>query len=49
MLSDNLNKRLGGAAIAAIALVAAGTPATASAVYPGVPQWYSQAKVSSVA
>ena len=35
---------MGGAAIAAIALVAAGTPATASAVYPGVPQWYSQAE-----
>ena len=49
MFSHNLNKRSGGAAIAAVALLAAGTPATASAVYPGVPQWYSQAKVSSVA
>jgi hypothetical protein len=45
MFSHNLNKRSGGAAIAAVALLAAGTPATARAVYPGVPQWYSQAKV----
>jgi hypothetical protein len=44
MFSHNRNKRLGGVAIAAVALVAAGTPATASAVYPGVPEWYSQAK-----
>ena len=40
----SLDTRLGGAAIAAVALVAAGTPATASAIYPGVPEWYSQAK-----
>ena len=44
MFSHNRNKRLGGVAIAAVALVAAGTPATARAVYPGVPQWYSQAE-----
>ena len=44
MFSHNRNKRLGGVAIAAVALVAAGTPATASAIYPGVPEWYSQAK-----
>ena len=45
MFSHNVHKRLGGAAIAAVALLAAGTPATASAVYPGVPEWYSQAQV----
>jgi hypothetical protein len=42
---DNFHKQLVGAAAAAIALVAVGTPAAASAVYPGVPEWYSQAKV----
>ncbi len=45
MFSHNVGKRLGGAAVAAVALFAVGTPATASAVYPGVPEWYSQAQV----
>jgi hypothetical protein len=45
MLRHNVHKRLGGAAVAAAALFAVETPATASAVYPGVPEWYSQAKV----
>lgn len=40
-----VHKRLRGAAVAAAALLAVGTPATASAVYPGVPEWYSQAQV----
>ena len=45
MFSHNVHKRLGCAAVAAAALFVVGTPATASAVYPGVPQWYSQAEV----
>jgi hypothetical protein len=45
MFRHNVHKRLGGAAVAAAALLAVGTHATASAVYPGVPEWYSQAKV----
>jgi len=40
----NIHKHLGGAAVAAAALFAVGTPAIASAVYPGVPEWYAQAK-----
>lgn len=32
-------------AVAAVALFAVGIPATASAVYPGVPEWYSEAQV----
>jgi hypothetical protein len=35
---------LGGAAVAVAALFTVGTPATAGAVYPGVPEWYSQAQ-----
>ena len=38
-------KRLGGAAVAAAALFAVATAGTAGAVYPGVPEWYSQAEV----
>lgn len=45
MFSYNLNRRLGGAVVAAVALVPVGTPATANAVYPGVPEWYSRAQV----
>ena len=45
MFRHNVHKRLGGAGVAAAALFAVGTPATASAVYPGVPEWYSQAEV----
>jgi hypothetical protein len=45
MFRHNIHKRVGGAAVAAAALLTVGTPATASAVYPGVPEWYSQAKV----
>lgn len=37
--------RLCGAAVIAAALLALGTPATSGAVYPGVPEWYSAAKV----
>ena len=45
MFRRKFHKHLGGAAVAAAALFAVGTPATASAVYPGVPEWYAQAKV----
>ena len=48
MLRHNVHKRLGGAAVAAAALFAVETPATAGAVYPGVPEWYSQAEVHFV-
>jgi hypothetical protein len=44
MFSHNVHKRLGATVVAA-ALVALGTPVTASAVYPGVPEWYSQSQV----
>ncbi len=44
MIRHNLHKRVGGAAVAAAALFTVGTPATATAVYPGVPEWYSQAQ-----
>ncbi len=45
MFRRNTHQRLGGAAVTAAALLVVGTPATASAVYPGVPEWYSEAKV----
>ncbi len=45
MFSHNVHKRLGGAGVAAVALFTIGTPATASAVYPGVPEWYSHAQL----
>ena len=41
----HVRKRLGGAAVAAAALFAVATVGTAGAVYPGVPEWYSQAEV----
>jgi hypothetical protein len=41
----HVHKRVGGAAVAAAALFTVGTTGTASAVYPGVPEWYSQAEV----
>lgn len=44
-MSRHVPKRLAGAAVAAAALVAVGTAGTASAVYPGVPEWYSRAEV----
>ncbi|MGD1240826.1 hypothetical protein [Mycobacterium seoulense] len=37
-------KRLAGAAVVAAGLCAVGTPGTAGADYPGVPEWYSQAQ-----
>ena len=45
MFRHNVHTRLGGSAVAAAALFTVGTPATASAVYPGVPEWYSQAQL----
>ncbi|WP_102417144.1 hypothetical protein [Mycobacterium sp. 4858] len=45
MFRHNIHKRLGAAAVAAAVLFAVGTPAIADAVYPGVPEWYAQAKV----
>ena len=45
MFRHNLPQRLGGAAVAAAALFTVGTAGTANAVYPGVPEWYSQAEV----
>jgi hypothetical protein len=45
MCRHNIRIRRGGLAVAAATLFAVGTPATAGAVYPGVPEWYSQAKV----
>jgi hypothetical protein len=45
MFVRNTYQRLGCAAVTAAALFAVGIPAPASAVYPGVPEWYSQAKV----
>ncbi|WP_133160829.1 hypothetical protein [Mycobacterium ahvazicum] len=44
MARHKYHRLRGGAALAAAALLAVGTSATASAVYPGVPEWYSQAK-----
>lgn len=40
----HIHARVGGAAIAAAALLTAGTAGTASAAYPGVLEWYSQAE-----
>ena len=45
LFRHNVPIRWGVLAVAAATLVAVGTPATASAIYPGVPEWYSQAKV----
>ncbi|WP_156349651.1 MULTISPECIES: hypothetical protein [unclassified Mycobacterium] len=44
-MSRHVRKRSGAASVLAVVLVAVGTPGTASAVYPGVPEWYSQADV----
>ncbi|WP_156669555.1 hypothetical protein [Mycobacterium sp. E3339] len=44
-MSRHVRKRSGAASVLAVVLVAVGTPGTASAVYPGVPEWYSQAEV----
>ncbi len=41
----HVHKRLGAAAFAAAALFAVAAVGTAGAVYPGVPEWYSQAEV----
>ncbi|WP_156745904.1 hypothetical protein [Mycobacterium sp. ACS4054] len=41
----HVRKRSVAAAFAAAVLLTVGTPGTASAVYPGVPEWYSQAEV----
>lgn len=45
MFRHKIHKHVGITAVAAAALFAAATPALASAVYPGVPEWYSEAKV----
>lgn len=44
MARHTYHRFLGGVAFAAAAFFAVGTSATASAVYPGVPEWFSQAK-----
>lgn len=44
MFRHNIHTYLVGAAVAAATLFAVGTSAIASAVYPGVPEWYAQAK-----
>lgn len=44
MFTRNVPIRWGGLAVAVATLFTVGTPATASAVYSGVPEWYSQAK-----
>jgi hypothetical protein len=48
MLRHNVHKHLGGAAVAAATLFAVETPATAGAIYPGVPEWYAQAEAHFV-
>ncbi|MEZ0350914.1 hypothetical protein [Mycobacterium sp. pR1184] len=44
MVGHIIRTHLGGAAVTGAVLLAIGTPATANAAYPGVPEWYSQAK-----
>ncbi|UXA07517.1 hypothetical protein KXD96_05140 [Mycobacterium sp. SMC-2] len=41
---SHVPKRVGGAAVSVAVLFAVGTAGTASAVYPGVPEWYAQAR-----